>query len=98
GPRGVAHVRAVLRVALGQAMHEGLIGQNAAKLVTVPRQSKRKVAPLPPAEARVLLDAFKGHDLEALVTVALGTGLRQGELLGLGWEDVDLDARTVRVH
>ena len=49
-------------------------------------------------QARDLLTHVKGHRLEALITVALSTGLRQGELLGLGWDDVDLDAGTIRVR
>ncbi len=88
----------MLRAVLQQAMREQLIGQNAAKLVAIPRQTRKQVAVLAPADARALIAAFKGHDLEALATVALATGLRCGELLGLGWEDVYLDAVLVRVH
>jgi integrase len=98
GPRGVAHCRAVLRVALGLAEHEGLIGLNAARRVTLPRQTRKKVEALSPADAKTLLAAFKGHALDALITVALATGLRQGELLELSWADIDFDAATVRVH
>ncbi len=97
GARGVAHVRAVLRVALGQAEREELVGRNSAKLVTVPRQTKKQVEALTPDDARAILAAFTDHELEALVTVALATGLRQGELLGLMWGEVDRDAGTVRV-
>lgn len=97
-PRSVAHCRAVLRVALAQAQREGAIGQNAAKLVTVPRQLHKHVRALGPSDAVALLDAFKGDEIEQLVTLALATGMRQGELLGLGWNDVDMDAATLRVH
>jgi integrase len=54
--------------------------------------------PLSPTQARELLQADKGNGLEALYVLAVATGMRQGELLGLGWEDVDLEARTVRVR
>jgi len=98
GARSVAHCRAVLRTALGQAEREGLIGQNPAKLATVPRHEAKRVEALTPDDARALLDAFEGHELGALVTVALATGCRIGELLGLGWEGVDLDAGTLMVR
>ncbi len=98
GARSVAHCRAVLRVALGRALREGLVGQNVAKLVDVPRETPKPVDALTPGDARALLDAFKGHEYEALITVALATGMRQGELLGLSWEDVDLDAGTLTVR
>lgn len=49
------------------------------------------------AEARALLDAAKGHPLEALVTVALSLGLRKGEALALRWSNIDMDAGTLTV-
>ncbi|HET8631551.1 MAG TPA: site-specific integrase, partial [Thermomicrobiales bacterium] len=51
-----------------------------------------------PAEARRFLDAARGNRLEALYRVALSLGLRQGEILGLQWADVDLDAGTLAVR
>jgi len=52
---------------------------------------------LSPEQARKVLDAARGDDLEALWTVALTTGLRQGELLALRWPDVDLERGSLRV-
>lgn len=49
------------------------------------------------AEARAFLAATRAHRLHALFIVALALGLRQGELLGLRWADVDLDSRRLRV-
>jgi hypothetical protein len=54
--------------------------------------------PLTPDEARRLLDAARDHPLEALFVLALTTGMRQGELLGLRWRDVDWTTRRVAVH
>ena len=54
--------------------------------------------PLTPQQARTLLDAVRCDRMEALYVLAVTTGLRQGELLGLKWEDVDLDAGTLRVR
>ncbi|MBO0692382.1 MAG: site-specific integrase [Acidimicrobiaceae bacterium] len=50
------------------------------------------------AEHAAVLEAAEGHRLEALFRVALGTGLREGEICGLRWSDVDLDAGTLSVR
>jgi integrase len=47
---------------------------------------------------KTLLEATRGDRLEALYVLALTTGLRQGELLGLKWEDIDLEAGKLRVR
>ncbi len=52
---------------------------------------------LTPDQARAFLDAARGDRLEALYSVAITLGLRQGEALGLRWDDVDLEARTLHV-
>ena len=97
-PRTVAYLRAVLRQALGQAERWGLVSRNVAKLVDPPRVPRREVHPFDPEEAAAFIAAIRGDRLEALYVTALGTGLRQGELLGLAWRDLDLDAGTLRVR
>jgi len=97
-PRTVAIQRAVLRQALGQAERWGLVTRNVAKLVEPPRVPRRQVRPLSPEQARTFLDAIRGDRHEALYLVALGVGLRQGELLGLAWSDIDLNAGTLTVR
>ena len=90
--RTVQYLHAVLRVALGQALKWGLIARNVATLVDAQRGRVSKVLrPFTPEEAVTFLDVIKGDRLQALYSVALSLGLRQGEALGLRWEDVDLD-------
>jgi integrase len=96
-PRTVRNVRAVLRRALNQAIRWRYVEFNAAALVEVPRAKKQEVKPLTPEEARQLLDALKGHRLEALYNIALMLGLREGEVLGLLIANLDFDKATVRV-
>jgi integrase len=99
-PRSVHHCRAVLRAALAQAENWNLIARNpaAGKRVVSPRADKHEVPALSISEAHAIIDAFAGHPLEGLVHTALGTGWRQGELLGLRWEDVDLVGGTLAVR
>jgi integrase len=97
-PRSVHHLRAILRRALNQAHRWGMVPRNVATLVDPPRVPRYEVRPMTPEQARVFLDAARGHRHEALYTVALAVGLRQGEALGLRWEDIDLDAGTLAVR
>lgn len=97
-PRRVQYLHAVLRRALVTAERWGMCSRNVAKLVDPPRVPRHEIRPLTPVEARKLIEAAVDDRLHALYVTALGTGLRQGELLALGWDDVDLDARQLRVR
>jgi len=94
----VKYLHAILHRALGQAVRWGSIPRNVAALVTPPRIVREEVKTWTPEEARAFLDAIAGHRLEALYAVALAVGLRQGEALGLCWDDVDLDGATVSIR
>jgi integrase len=96
-PRTVHHHRAVLRRALNVAIRQRLLLTNPAIGVELPDATWHGAKPLTLPEAKRLLAATADDRLGALWRLALDTGLRQGELLGLGWDDVDLDAGTVTV-
>jgi integrase len=95
--KSVAYVHQVLRTGLGLAVRWDMVSRNVARLVDRPRIQRKPISPLTPDEARRFLAAIRGHRLEALFSVALALGLRQGEALGLQWEDIDFDAGTLRV-
>jgi integrase len=96
-PSTVCHIRTILRIALNQAMERGLVVRNVAALVPPPRIPARKTPVLSQAQARAFLAACQGHPDEALFVVALTCGLRHGEILGLQWQDIDLEAGTLEV-
>ena len=87
-PQTCAHVRAVLRTALADAERWGQIGRNSAQLASAPRVPHQPPRILTPEQAKALLDALRDDGLRRMATVAVHTGLRQGELLGLRWQDV----------
>jgi integrase len=97
-PTSVRYVLLVLRNALNKAVRWGLVGRNVAGLVDPPRVSHKDVRVLSPDETKKLLDAARGEAIEGLVTLAVSTGLRLGEALGLQWADVDLDRRQLRIN
>lgn len=90
----VNHLHGSLHKALDAAVRLRLIGSNAADFVDVPRMAHFDIHPLTVEQSRAFLDGASfehyGERLEALFTLALATGLREGELLALHWRDVDL--------
>ncbi|GIV18955.1 MAG: site-specific integrase [Armatimonadota bacterium] len=93
-------VRCILRVAssaLSEAEKWQLVPRNVAKLVDAPRVENREVQPFTVEELVKLLDVARGHRLYALFVLAVALGLRQGELLGLRWQDVDFERGTLTV-
>jgi integrase len=96
-PRTVQYIHVTLHKALKQAVNDGLIPRNATEAVKPPQVRRKEIRPLTPEQVKVLLDAASGDRLEALYTLAVHTGLRQGEILGLKWEDVDLESGSLHV-
>jgi integrase len=95
-PRTVQYIHTTLHKALRDAVSDGLIPRNAAEGIKAPRPKKKEINPLSPEQTRAFLKAVHGDRLEALYVLAVRRGLRQGELLGLRWEDVDLEAACCR--
>lgn len=94
----IANVRVLLRSAWTTAVKWNLAAVNVAAKVDPPKVEQHEIRPFTKAEARAFLEAVRGDRLEALYTVALTMGLRQGEALGLRWEDVDLETGTLAVR
>lgn len=94
----VKYLRAVLHRALDQAFKWSMVPRNVAALVSPPRIERQEVCPFDPEQSRAFLEAVKGNRLEALYTVAIAVGLRQGEALGLKWEDIGLETGVIRVR
>jgi integrase len=98
-PASVRQIHAILHKALEQALRFNLIPTNPASKVDPPKIRQEEITPLSAEQASKLLDVTRNERdrFEALYALALTTGLRIGELLGLKWSDMDLDARRLRV-
>ncbi len=93
----VRDMHMVLRGALGYAKRIKLVGSNVCDDVELPQSKQREIQPLTPEQAQVLLQKVREHHLEALLALALTTGMRRGEILGLRWQDIDLQKGTLQV-
>ncbi len=96
---GTAHqVHRTVRTALGEAERRGYISRNPAVLAKAPKLSPEEIDPYSVDEVRCLLEEAGKHRNGARWAIALALGLRQGEVLGLTWTDVDLTRRTLHVR
>jgi integrase len=100
-PQTVADVLRVLAQALGKAEAKGLIARNhaAASIVDRPRGQVRDFAIITPEYGKRILAAARGADpWDAAASLALGLSLRREEVLGLGWDHIDVDTGTIRIE
>ena len=97
GVRSMQQARALLSIALASAEDKGFIGSNPVKKVKNPTGVQPTFTPLTLEEVRRLLNTFSGTFMAARLHIALVCGLRQGESLGLRWQDIDFDKGLIRL-
>lgn len=97
-PKTVRHFRATLRAAFNVAVGDGIIPRNVVSLVKAPPLTKKVLAVLDRRQALNFLEIARTHRLGALFTAAISIGLREGEVLGLQWRDVDLESGVLTVN
>ncbi len=97
-PRTVQYVHVTLHKALKDAESDGLVQRNVVDGIKAPRPGKKEISPLSTSQAHTFLETVRGDRFEALYVLAVHCGLREGELLGLKWEDLDVEAGTLSVR
>lgn len=97
GQRTKQNAFTILKAALGRAVKQGVIPRNPCENVERPRHEAAEVSPFTPEQMRAILKAVEGHRLEAIFQLAFRLGMRQSELFGLKWKDVDLAHRTLHI-
>jgi len=96
--RTAGHARAILRNALGEAVKWGLLARNVAALADPPRTTTIERVTFTPDQARAFFEGIQWDREGALYLLTLACGLRMGEVTGLCWDDMDLEAGTLRVR
>lgn len=97
-PASARLVYQVLHRALEKAVDLNYIPRNPSDRCELPRQDRKEIHPLDDQQIAALLEAAEGTALEYLVRVALFTGMRQSELLGLTWDVVDFTSGQITIN
>ncbi|HUY28580.1 MAG TPA: site-specific integrase [Candidatus Binataceae bacterium] len=97
-PRSVIHLRTILNTAFRQAVNDRLLAWNPVGATKRPKTARHKYQVLELEQARAFLDAAHGSKFECALALSLSLGVRLGEVLGLRWQDIDLDARELHIE
>lgn len=96
-PTSIRNIHKILHKALKMALRRRLVPQNVCDLVSLPRQTKHKAQALTKEQIIHLMKVARGHQLEPLVVLGLGMGLRHGEIGALRWQDINIEDHTLEI-
>lgn len=96
--RTVKLIHVLARRVFGHALRQGDIKRDPCKEIDAPKVTPKEAAVLRPEEIPVMLEALRGTALYTIAVVALGTGMRRGELCALRWDTVDLEGGKLEVR
>ena len=96
--KSIRNLHGVLHKALAQAVKIGYIRYNPADACELPRVIEKPIKPIEGENVNKFLTAIKGHKYETLYKVTLFTGVRQGEVLGLTWDDINFADSTISIN
>ena len=97
-PTLIEHVHVVLLTALKDAVKRHLITTNPMENITKPRVEREEIRPLTDSEVQIVLNTLTDTEYYDIVLIALHTGMRRNELLGLRWNDINLDMASISVN
>lgn len=96
----IQHFYVLINGALNKAVKWGYVSQNVNLKIEKPKVRKKEIECYSPEEVEILLEVLKNENLkyQSIILLALDSGIRRGELTGLTWEDVDLDASSIKIN
>ncbi|MFI3173412.1 MAG: tyrosine-type recombinase/integrase, partial [Eubacteriales bacterium] len=97
-PRTVEYLSTLIGSALQQAYKNRLVDSNVNEFVVLAKKEEVEIVPLTIEEVKKLLVEARTSQLYSFIVLAIYTGMRKGELLGLRWEDIDMDNKVLHVH
>ena len=95
--KSVLYHHRILKQSLKYAVRQGYLGRNPCDLVDPPKPRRKSMRTLIPDELNTLLETASTNQFYPVIYTAVSTGLRQAELLGLRWRDIDLDLQSISV-
>lgn len=97
-PKTIKNMHNVLHDALDQAVKNNILLRNSSEVVNTPRHVKKEIKVLSFEDQQKLMQALEGEKYRLAFILALGTGMREGEVLSLRWSDFDLRKGFVKVR
>jgi integrase len=97
-PKSIKNIHGVFHRAIEQAIKLGYMKRNPLEAVVLPRVEKRQIKTMENEEMTAFLKAIQGHPYENILFVAVFTGLRQSEVLGLTWDCVNFENNTLLIN
>lgn len=97
-PSTIHTIFGILHTALDDAVSWQLLALNPCEHVTLPRRNERDYIALSREQVQAFQQSLQGSSIEVLITLAIATGMRRGELLALKWSDIDLARGKLRVQ
>lgn len=94
----IKNIHGIISKALNTAVNQGMIRENVAQRVTVPKVTKVEIEPLTEEQQKAFIAAIQTHKYKNIYTVILFTGLRECEAIGLSWDCIDFKKRTMKVY
>ena len=96
-PKTIRCIHGVLHQALDQAVNTGVLQSNPSSACKLPKVHKKEIVPMEDSQIRSFLERIKDHPHEYIYKITLFTGLREGEILGLTWDCVDMKRGVLTV-
>lgn len=96
----IQHFYVIINTALKRAILWGYIINNPNSFIEKPKVRKKEIECYSPEDVEILLDVLQNESLkyQAIIYLALDSGARRGEILGLTWNDVDFNKRTLKIN
>lgn len=96
----IQHFYTIINTALKRAIMWGYIINNPNSLIEKPKVRKKEIECYSPEDVELLLECIKNEPIkyQALIFLALDSGARRGEIVGLTWNDIDFNKKTMRIN
>ena len=97
-PKSVRNTHGILHKALGQAVKLKYISGNVCDNCEIAATAKKEMQPIKDGNLRIFLEKIKGNRCEDMLLIAVFTGMRESEIIGLSWDCIDFERKQIRIY